>query len=89
MGESDRSVPRDGTGLRGVHLGIRSLEGVCVYVAMHTMYLQEEEEEGPAPTCLEQGRGVGAALAVVGDGGDVHLILFAALEHGDVAAACG
>lgn len=33
MGESDRGVPRDGTGLRGVHLGIKSLEGVCVYVA--------------------------------------------------------
>lgn len=40
MGESDRGVPRDGMGLKGVRLGIRRLEGVCAYVAMHTMYLQ-------------------------------------------------
>lgn len=45
--------------------------------------------EGTALTCLEQGRGVGAALAVVRDGRDVHHVLFAALEHGDVAAARG
>lgn len=77
----------DGTGLRGVRLGIKSLEGVCVYVAAPSTALAGHR--GAALTCLELGRGVGAALAVVRDGVDVHHVLLAALEHGDVAAARG